>query len=388
MAGPKKDKVAGNATPVSDPSLTLAQQRAANNKAVMQGVLKKYGKGTIGTAEVLASRGVPRISSGVFVLDYALGGGWPRGRMNIIWGGPSCSKTTLMLKMVADAQKRDAATNKYLWEVEDQAEAVPMKVVFVDIEGTFDQNWAETIGVDVTNLDYVRPENSEQAADIVEALIRSASVDVIILDSIAMMAPQAEVQGQMTDQLVGLAARLNTKMFRKVTAAMNTAALSDKRLVPTLFVVNQIRNKVGVLFGSPETKPGGVSQDFTASTEVKVSGNQVKYFDPDDKKFPKWAEFGFKVAKNKVSMPKIEGDYCMGLADDPDGSFKVGETIEKKQIIEFSEKLGVLTNEGKVWRYLDQDFKTKSAGVAYWMDDPQRFLMLKRTLLLKLCPKQ
>lgn len=388
MAGPKKDKGAGNAAPVSDPSLTLAQQRVANKKAVLQGVLKKYGKGSIGKAEELASRGVPRISSGVFVLDYALGGGWPRGRMSIIWGGPSCSKTTLMLKMIADAQKRDALTNKYLWEVEDQSEAVPMQVAFIDIEGTFDQNWAEIQGVDVSNLEYVRPENSEQAADIVEALIRSASMDVIIIDSIAMMTPQAEVQGQMTDQNVGVAARLNTKLFRKVTAAMNSAALSERRLVPTLFVINQVRNKIGVMFGSPDTKPGGVSQDFVASTEVKVSGNQVKYFDPDDKKFPKWAEFGFKVAKNKVSMPKIEGDYCMALADDPDGSFKVGETIEKKAIIEFSEKLGVLTNEGKSWKYLDQEFKTKSAAVEYWMDDPQRFLVLKRTLLLKLCPKQ
>lgn len=733
MAKAKEDK---SFTPEVDKSLSLADRRKSIETQVISSVLKKYGNGSATMANNMGYVSIPRVSTGVFILDYGLGGGFPKGRINVIWGDKSTSKSTIVLKTIGNAQKMDVQTNKYMWELKKPDEGIPHNVAYVDIEGAYDNKWAEYNGVDTSSLHYFRPRCSEEAADIIESLVRSGSFDIIALDSLAAMTPKAEIEGDMEDQNVGLAARINNKMFRKVQSAINKIYQEDKNIVPTLLVVNQLRQKIGCfnydskvlmadgslecigkivnqkisrpvlsfnpitkeveskkivgwhnngqsdkflhvkvnggasgsrgfrctpehviytpngeigardlkvgskvlvngfkyyndqqfdlilgsmlgdgslrfekhgnrghlrvghgkkqkeycewkansfgqeigvtkkgsvwfdserseefmefndiikkkgvvfipdrlidqltpksiaiwyqddgtfsgsyerwghgksqiaatllkencglkvaakicslglgyptfikgkgflwssdesklfqrgigkyvhpsmryklksenrkfnwfskvsnpigvlypatvvsiedyipksklksfryditvdgnhnyfvsdvlvhncMFGDPSVKPGGLGQDFYSSVEVRFYGNKVAFFDGDEKKLPKWTEFGFKVMKNKVSPPKIEGDYKMALADEPSGEFKTGEVVEKKEVIEFCERLNVLRKEGKSWKMFDEDFDTKSKAVGHYFDDPQKYLILKRDLISMLCKKQ
>lgn len=377
----KEDKI--------DKSLPLTERRRLSEVQLISSVAKKYGKGSIGVASDMVYRSVPRISSGIFILDYALGGGWPRGRINLIWGDRSSGKSTNMSRMIAVAQNMNAVTNKYLWEGEEKDEdIIPMKVALIDVEGTYDAEWSGKIGVDASSLIYSRPDTLEEAAETIEALLSSGSVDVVVLDSLAAMIPTAESEGEMTDHNVGTAALKNSKMFRKVQSALNKMAKEDKRLTPTLFIINQLRQKIGISFGDPSIKPGGVAQDFYPSVEVKLWGNKVSFFD-DEKKLPKSSEFSFRIVKNKVSPPKIEGSYEMALVDDPDGDYVAGSIIESKEVLEFAERLGVLVKESPTsWRMYGDVFSRKGDLVDAYVKDKNRFSLLKRDLLARLCPKQ
>lgn len=224
---------------------SLAQRREAARSDVFDLIKKKYGKGAVSYAGTAIPKTVPRISSGMFILDYALGGGWPRGRVNLLSGDRSTCKTTLLIKMLAQAQRMDIRTNKYIFEMpEDEREsAVPYSCAFIDVEGVFDQSWAALQGVDVDALVYCRPDSQEEAGDIVEAMLQSKSVDIICVDSLAAMVPQSEIEGDMSDKDMGTAAKLNSKMFRKIQRAINASQrqIEDGVVPPTVFIINQLR---------------------------------------------------------------------------------------------------------------------------------------------------
>lgn len=384
--------------PAPEPKLSLAEQRVKARAEMFAAVNKKYGKGAIGTGKTIERRAVQRLSTGSFRLDFALGGGWARGRMNLIWGERSSAKTTDMLKTAGLAQKTDALTGKFVWEVENP---LPMVVQWIDVEGAFDRLWAEAHGVDVDALILSRPETGEQTADMVEAALSSGAVDVVVIDSLAAMVPQAELEGAMEDNSIGVAARLNSKMFRKVQARINEAARSEHALMPTLLVINQLRTKIGVMFGDPSVKPGGVAQDFYSSIEVRKTASKIEHFDAETKMLPRCGTFKFVVIKNKLSPPRVNGEYVMMLADDPkDERLRAGTIDEVKEVMAAAERLGVYLpphsadaklEEGEVrrkkFRIHDQDFDTKRELYERYVLDAERFVTLKRDLLSQLLPQ-
>ncbi len=243
---------------------------------------KTYGKGSVmRLGEASAKMAVEVIPSGALSLDIALGvGGIPRGRVIEVYGPESSGKTTLCLHVVAEAQKRGGIA------------------AVIDVEHALDPSYAERLGVDVDNLLISQPDDAESALEIAEALVRSGAVDVIIVDSVAALVPRAEIQGEMGDAHVGLQARLMSQALRKLTGAISKSKTS-------VIFTNQIREKVGVMFGSPETTPGGRALKFYASVRLDIRrveslrqgsdniGNRVRV----------------KVVKNKVSPPFREAEF-------------------------------------------------------------------------------
>ncbi|HEV2952647.1 MAG TPA: recombinase RecA, partial [Candidatus Dormibacteraeota bacterium] len=208
---------------------------------------KSYGKGSImRLGESTANREISAISTGALPLDIALGvGGIPKGRVIEIYGPESAGKTTLALHVVAEAQRRGGVA------------------AFVDAEHALDPIYASRIGVNIDELLISQPDTGEQALEIVEVLVRSGAVDVIVIDSVAALVPRAEIEGEMGDAHVGLQARLMSQALRKLTAAISKSNCA-------VIFLNQLREKVGVMFGNPETQPGGRALKFYASVRLDI----------------------------------------------------------------------------------------------------------------------
>lgn len=327
------EKKSKNATVVPAPVAPDNKKRALET-ALMQ-IEKTYGKGAIMRLGDHSDQvNVEAISTGSLSLDLALGiGGVPRGRIIEIYGPEASGKTTLALHVLASAQKKGG------------------EAAFIDVEHALDPTYARALGVDIDNLLISQPDTGEQALEITEQLVRSGAIDVIVVDSVAALLPRSELEGEMGDSSVGVVARLMSQALRKLTGAVS-------KTNTVVIFINQLREKIGVMYGNPETTPGGRALKYFSSVRIdvrrietmKVAGEMIGN------------RTRAKIVKNKVAPPFKEAEFDIIYGE---GISKIGE------IIDLGVKLDLIDKAGAWFTVGDQRLQGRDSVKNYLQDNPE-----------------
>lgn len=331
----------------------------ANSSDVLKQVSKDYGTGmaTVG----VEYEAISRIPTGIFPLDLAIGGGLVMGRINIVYGPESSNKTNVCLRAMGNAQK-----------------LIPhKKVVLVDAEGTYDPKWAKKMGVDTDALIVVKPFFAEQAIDIMEAFIYADDVSMIVLDSIAMLATQNEIESSVEKASVGGASLLVGRWFKKMVSAFNSMAGENKQ-APALVAINQIRTKIGVMFGDPETMPGGNGVKFSSSLTIRCYGKNIM----DNKihpAMPAFKEVNFIVKKWKVPILQINGVFKMQMVDG--GGFQAGYVADWNTVQAYLKELELLAQTKAGWIFDGVAYKTLAELKDYLYADIVRITSVRQHII-------
>lgn len=332
MATKKTDKTEAGAKSTATPVASEGKLKALG--LAQEQIIKQFGDGAIRRLGDTTTVDVELISSGALSLDLALGGGYPKGRIVEVYGPESSGKTTLTLHAIAEMQKKGGTA------------------AFIDAEHALDPAYARRLGVDTDNLLVSQPDNGEQALEIVETLVRSNAVDLIIVDSVAALVPQAEIDGEMGDSHMGLQARLMSQALRKLTGSIN----KSKTIV---IFINQIRMKIGVMFGNPETTTGGNALKFYASVRLDIRrtgqiksgediiGNRTKV----------------KVVKNKIAPPFRVAEFDIMYNE---GISKTGDVLDLAVIH------GIVGKAGAWFDYADAKIgQGREASKTYLTANPE-----------------
>ena len=327
------EKKSKNATVAPTPAAPDNKKRALET-ALMQ-IEKTYGKGAIMRLGDHSDQvNVEAISTGSLSLDLALGiGGVPRGRIIEIYGPEASGKTTLALHVLASAQKKGG------------------EVAFIDVEHALDPTYARALGVDIDNLLISQPDTGEQALEITEQLVRSGAIDVIVVDSVAALLPRSELEGEMGDSSVGVVARLMSQALRKLTGAVS-------KTNTVVIFINQLREKIGVMYGNPETTPGGRALKYFSSVRIdvrrietmKVAGEMVGN------------RTRAKIVKNKVAPPFKEAEFDIIYGE---GISKIGE------IIDLAVKLDLIDKAGAWFTVGEQRLQGRDSVKTYLQENPE-----------------
>ncbi|MGI0483322.1 recombinase RecA [Geminocystis sp. CENA526] len=309
------------------------KEKALN--VVLTQIERNFGKGSIMRLGDASKMKVETISSGALTLDLALGGGLPKGRIIEIYGPESSGKTTLALHAIAEVQKAGGIA------------------AFVDAEHALDPNYSQALGVDIDNLLVAQPDNGESALEIVDQLVRSSAVDIVVIDSVAALVPRAEIEGEMGDLQVGLQARLMSKALRKIAGNIGKSG-------STVIFLNQLRQKIGISYGSPEVTTGGTALKFYASVRLDIRRIQTLKKGTE-------GEYGIrakvKVAKNKVAPPFriAEFDIIFGS-----GISRIG------CLLDLAEKTNTVTRKGAWYSYEgDNIAQGRDNAVKYLEENPE-----------------
>lgn len=333
----KKSKSSKIVSPVNSKSGgSLQDKKFEAVRIAMEQITKSYGEGAImKMGDKQADMSVEAIPTGCLPLDIALGiGGLPRGRIAEIFGPEASGKTTLCLHVIKEAQKQGGTA------------------AFIDAEHALDPLRAQTIGVDLNNLLISQPDNGEQALEIVDTLVRSNAVDVIVIDSVAALVPKAEIEGEMGDSMMGVQARLMSQALRKLTGAINKSK-------SVIIFTNQIRQKIGVMFGNPETTPGGLALKFYASVRIDVrkianiktpSGEAVG------------SQHRARIVKNKVAPPFKEAEFDIMNTE--------GISIYGS-LVDLAVTHNLITKAGAFFKVEGQNIQGREGAKKYLADNPK-----------------
>jgi len=378
----------------------------------------KFGAGAIMRASSARALTIPRLQTGIFGIDYITGGGFPIGRIIGIYGLRSSCKTLVALKTAAAAQgycrkhlckMKRTEKRKYRCEecgyrgdelgglcpeckelgyeshlvdkgdfelkCPECGEYNPFRVIWWDAEGSFENRWAAALGVDCSKLLLSRAEYAEQGVDMADAFLRAGACELFVIDTLAHLIPSAEIEASATDWQMGLQARLINKLLRRSVSAQNAQKLNSG-VRPTVLLLNQVRMKLGVMFGNPETKPGGMGQEFATTIDLRMRGGK---YEKD--------EYGNTLSqlvkatceKNKSAPPQMECTFRVWLAD-IDGHTP-GDTNELKTILGVAQSRGWFGDSSSGWVYDDKKFKTAKSIYKYLVENPDELERLRQTLL-------
>lgn len=319
---------------VGAPGISPEKQKALD--VVLQKIEKDFGKGSIVRLGDATTMQVETVPTGALTLDLALGGGLPKGRVVEVYGPESSGKTTLVLHAIAEVQKRGGVA------------------AFVDAEHALDPAYAKRLGVDIDNLLVSQPDTGEMALEVVDNLVRSMAVDIVAVDSVAALVPRAEIEGEMGDSHVGLQARLMSQALRKITASVGRSNC-------VVIFLNQLRQKIGVTYGSPETTTGGTALKFYASVRLDIRRIQTLKKGTE--------EFGIrakvKVAKNKVAPPFriAEFDIIFGKGISQAGC-----------ILDLAEEMDIITRKGAWYSYKGDNLAQGRDNTILYMEERPDFM--------------